>query len=73
MSQQLAVLRRANLVVPRREAGQVVYSISVPEVRDLLLAACAILSGCTVGIVALPLALGFGMAATSRSAAPLVR
>lgn len=45
MSQQLAVLRRANLVVPRREAGQVVYSISVPEVRDLLLAARAILSG----------------------------
>jgi len=45
MSQQLAVLRRANLVVPRREAGRVVYSISVPEVRDLLLAARAILSG----------------------------
>jgi len=32
-----------------------------------------LLAGCTVGIVALPLALGFGMAATSRSAAPLVR
>src|SRR5680860_530299 len=45
MSQQLAVLRRANMVVARREAGEVVYSISVPEVRDLLLAARAILSG----------------------------
>lgn len=45
MSQQLAVLRRANMVVPRREGGQVVYSVSVPEVRDLLLAARSILSG----------------------------
>jgi ArsR family transcriptional regulator len=33
------------LVVSRREAGQVVYSVSVPEVRDLLLAARTILSG----------------------------
>jgi len=45
MSQQLAVLRRANIVVAHREAGQVVYSVSVPEVRDLLVAARAILSG----------------------------
>ena len=45
LSQQLAVLRHANLVVSRREAGAVVYSVSVPEVRDLLLAARTILSG----------------------------
>jgi DNA-binding transcriptional ArsR family regulator len=45
MSQQLAVLRRANMVVARREGGAVVYSVSVSEVRDLLLAARSILSG----------------------------
>lgn len=45
LSQQLAVLRRAGLVVQHRGAGEVVYSISVPEVRDLLLAARAILLG----------------------------
>ena len=32
LSQQLAVLRRAGLVVSLRRAGEVVYSISVPEV-----------------------------------------
>jgi DNA-binding transcriptional ArsR family regulator len=45
LSQQLAVLRRAGLVQQRREAGEVVYSVSVPEVRDLLLAARVILRG----------------------------
>lgn len=45
LSQQLGVLRRTSLVVSRREGGEVVYSISVPEVRDLLLAARKILSG----------------------------
>ena len=45
LSQQLGVLRRTSMVVSRREAGQVVYSISVPEVRDLLLAARRILTG----------------------------
>lgn len=45
LSQQLAVLRRTSLVVSRRQGGQVVYSVSVPEVRDLLLAARSILSG----------------------------
>lgn len=43
LSQQLAVLRRAGLVVQRREGAEVVYSISVPEVRDLLFAARSIL------------------------------
>ena len=45
LSQQLAVLRRSSMVVSRRRSGEVVYSISVPEVRDLLLAARTILSG----------------------------
>ena len=45
LSQQLAVLRRASLVVPTRQGGEVIYSISAPEVRDLLLAARRILSG----------------------------
>lgn len=43
LSQQLAVLRRAGLVVQRRESGSVVYSVSVPDVRDLLMAARRIL------------------------------
>jgi DNA-binding transcriptional ArsR family regulator len=45
LSQQLAVLRRTSLVTSTRVAGQVIYSVSVPEVRDLLLAARSILSG----------------------------
>ena len=44
LSQQLAVLRRTSLVVSHRHGGEVVYSVSVPEVRDLLLAARSILS-----------------------------
>lgn len=45
LSQQLAVLRRAGLVAQHRVGGQVMYSVSVPEVRDLLLAARTILLG----------------------------
>ncbi len=45
LSQQLAVLRRASMVVSHRQGGEVVYSVSVPEVRDLLLTARKILSG----------------------------
>lgn len=45
LSQQLAVLRRSSMVVSRREGSEVLYSVSVPEVRDLLLAARTILSG----------------------------
>lgn len=44
LSQQLAVLRRTDLVVSRRQDGEVLYSISVPEVRDLLLAARRIIT-----------------------------
>ena len=45
LSQQLAVLRRTSMVVSHRRGGEVVYSVSVPEVRDLLMAARKILSG----------------------------
>lgn len=43
LSQQLSVLRRAQMVVSTRRDGEVVYSISVPEVQDLLLACRRIL------------------------------
>lgn len=45
LSQQLAVLRRAGLVTQRRVGGEVLYSVRVAEVRDLLLAARTILLG----------------------------
>jgi DNA-binding transcriptional ArsR family regulator len=45
LSQQLAILRRAGLVTSRRESGEVIYAVSVPEVRDLFLAARTILLG----------------------------
>jgi ArsR family transcriptional regulator len=45
LSQQLAVLRRSSLVVSRRRDGEVVYSVSSPEVSDLLLTARRILQG----------------------------
>lgn len=45
LSQQLAVLRRASMVASRRRGGEVVYSISVAEMRDLLASARTILAG----------------------------
>lgn len=44
LSQQLAVLRRTGLVTSRRSEGEVIYSVSTPEVRDLLMAARQVLS-----------------------------
>lgn len=49
LSQQLAVLRRAGLVTQRREAGEVIYAVSVPQVRDLLAAARQIIRGVVAG------------------------
>jgi ArsR family transcriptional regulator len=43
LSQHLAVLRRAGMVLQRREGGAVIYSLSVPEIRELLAAARLIL------------------------------
>ncbi len=45
LSQQLAVLRRSSLVTSSRIGGEVVYSVSVPEVAELMRAARRILSG----------------------------
>lgn len=49
LSQQLAVLRRANLVVPRREGSAVHYSLANPQVAELLRVARTILSGVLAG------------------------
>ncbi|GGW42336.1 transcriptional regulator [Streptomyces lucensis JCM 4490] len=49
LSQQLAVLRRANLVRTRKEGSNVYYSLTSPEVAELLRVARAILSGVLAG------------------------
>lgn len=43
LSQQLAVLRRANLVRTRREGSSVLYAIAVPEIAELLAVAKRVL------------------------------
>lgn len=48
LSHQLAVLRQHGLVDQRREAGAVVYSLTLPAVRDLLVTAREILRSRTV-------------------------
>ena len=45
LSQQLAVLRRAGLVVTRREGSSVHYSLTDPQIAQLLGVARSILSG----------------------------
>ncbi|MBQ1001793.1 ArsR/SmtB family transcription factor [Streptomyces nigra] len=49
LSQQLAVLRRANLVTTRREGATVYYSLATPQVAELLRVARTILSGVLTG------------------------
>ncbi|MFF3914333.1 ArsR/SmtB family transcription factor [Streptomyces sp. NPDC001852] len=49
LSQQLAVLRRANLVRTRKEGSNVYYSLTSPEVAELLRVARSILSGVLAG------------------------
>ncbi|WP_129260356.1 metalloregulator ArsR/SmtB family transcription factor [Streptomyces sp. M3] len=49
LSQQLAVLRRANLVATRKEGATVFYRLTTPEVADLLVVARSILSGVLAG------------------------
>jgi DNA-binding transcriptional ArsR family regulator len=53
LSQQLAVLRRAGLVTSRRDGPNVVYSLTSPQVVDLLTAARRILSVVVSGQVEL--------------------
>ncbi|MFB7830214.1 ArsR/SmtB family transcription factor [Streptomyces sp. NPDC056056] len=62
LSQQLAVLRRANMVVARREGTAVYYALTSPQVAELLTTARAILSGV--------LAVQAGPAADLRAPAP---
>ena len=45
LSQQLAVLRRANLVISRKEGSTVYYSLTSPQVAELLAVARRILTG----------------------------
>ncbi|WP_035840029.1 ArsR/SmtB family transcription factor [Kitasatospora azatica] len=49
LSQQLAVLRRAKLVTTRREGSAIYYSVTSPQVGDLLQVARAILGGVLAG------------------------
>lgn len=49
LSQQLAVLRRANLVVARKEGSAVYYSLTSPDVAELLAVARQILTGVLSG------------------------
>ncbi|ROT32782.1 helix-turn-helix transcriptional regulator [Micromonospora sp. HM5-17] len=44
LSQQLAVLRRAGIVVSNRDGAQVVYTLAGPDVADLMRAARRILT-----------------------------
>jgi ArsR family transcriptional regulator len=47
LSQQLSILRRTSLVASHRRAGEVWYSASAPDLRELLLVARRILTGLT--------------------------
>ena len=49
LSQQLAVLRRANLVTSRKEGSSVHYSLTSPHVAELLAVARLILTGVLSG------------------------
>ncbi|MFE6686215.1 ArsR/SmtB family transcription factor [Streptomyces sp. NPDC057743] len=49
LSQQLAVLRRMNLVTTRKEGSTVYYSLTSPQVAELLRVARTILSGVLAG------------------------
>ena len=53
LSQQLAVLRRAGLVVTRKEGSTVFYSITSPQVAELLAVARTILTSVLSGQVGL--------------------
>ncbi|WP_020670940.1 ArsR/SmtB family transcription factor [Amycolatopsis nigrescens] len=53
LSQQLAVLRRAGLVVTRKEGSTVLYALTSTQVADLLAVARQILTGVLSGQVEL--------------------
>jgi DNA-binding transcriptional ArsR family regulator len=72
LSQQLAVLRRAGLVGQRRERGSVVYRLLVPEVRQVLLAARAVLDALPGEAEALAAGLRTPVTATAGAAVGVV-
>ena len=45
LSQQLAVLRRANVVTTRKDGNAVIYSMAAPEMAELMLVARRLLTG----------------------------
>jgi ArsR family transcriptional regulator len=53
LSQQLAVLRRAGLVRTRKEGSSVFYSVTSPEVSELMAVARSILTGVLSGQIEL--------------------
>jgi len=53
LSQQLAVLRRAGLVITRKEGSNVYYSLTSPQVAELLAVARSILTGVLSGQIEL--------------------
>jgi DNA-binding transcriptional ArsR family regulator len=53
LSQHLAVLRRAGLVTTRKEGSSVFYSLTSPEIAELLRVARQILTGVLAGQVEL--------------------
>jgi ArsR family transcriptional regulator len=53
LSQQLAVLRRAGLVTTRREGSAVHYSLTSPQVSELMAVARSILTGVLSGQIEL--------------------
>ncbi|WP_035864384.1 metalloregulator ArsR/SmtB family transcription factor [Cryptosporangium arvum] len=53
LSQQLAVLRRANLVTARREGSAVYYQLATDDVAELLRVARGILTGVLQGQIEL--------------------
>ncbi len=69
LSQQLAVLRRAGLVETRKEGSAVYYSLSSPEIAELLRVARVILTEVLTGQVGLL----EDLRATARRSAPQLR
>ncbi|MRH87636.1 metalloregulator ArsR/SmtB family transcription factor [Nocardia sp. SYP-A9097] len=49
LSQQLSILRRAGLVIARREGLSVTYELTSPQVAELMSTARAILTGVVAG------------------------
>ena len=71
LSQQLAVLRRAGLVGQTRKGGAVVYSLTVPEVRHVLLAARVVLAALPADGDAVPVDVRGAAAAVAPAGPPV--